>query len=521
MTNCFPNRVSRRRGGKTTRQRPLRSGAWLLLAAVVSFASGCGRVPTDYGFSAGMKGRQSVNGFSALRQTFDNSGHTCGDVRRLSDRLNRTDTIVWTPQVLGPIEPSVTEWFEGWLEQGSRTLIYIVPDSGSEADYWLKAQAFAPADQRLEYRRRAARAINQRFRWRLNRSPVMSNGWFEIAPLPSALTVERVSGAWRDVIAGQARERGADRALGTLEFELEEYQAPPATTSSTSVSVTGTATQSTMTHTGPTGPADPFGFHSTTATPTETEVEFQPLLRGLPASPGGGVHGSGRGGETMVARVTSEDWPDSQIIVVAGGSLLTNYAFTRPSSRRLADRLVIAATDGQSSPARVGFLTTSWESVPISDAKPGAPAATGMELLTQWPLSLVTVHAVFLGVVACLILFPIFGRPRQVSRSSLSRFGDHIDAVAALMNKTRGEAFARQRISEYHRRMRGETSGHWVLPETPRSATLAPPHSPPAPAPPPALTPTPGEETVTGPDFAPGTLPAEPAPSHEKLRDAT
>ena len=90
-----------------------------------------------------------------------------------------------------------------------------------------------------------------------------------------------------------------------------------------------------------------------------------------------------------------------------------------------------------------------------------------MELLTVWPISLVTMHGVMLGLVICLMLLPIFGRPRSIRRSKQSDFGHHLDAVAALMNKSGGEAYARARISEYMKRMHGETSGPWILPDSP------------------------------------------------------
>ena len=157
--------------------------------------------------------------------------------------------------------------------------------------------------------------------------------------------------------------------------------------------------------------------------------------------------------------------------------MLTNYAFTTPFTRALAEEIVDATIDPSDSELIAGFITSEYGSVPISELKPGETKASGMELLTTWPLSLVTIHAVFLGIVALLILLPIFGRPRQVVRSSLSRFGDHLDAVAALMFRTGGEEYARRRISEYHRRVRGETTGPWVLPETqpPKTPTLTPP----------------------------------------------
>ena len=108
----------------------------------------------------------------------------------------------------------------------------------------------------------------------------------------------------------------------------------------------------------------------------------------------------------------------------------------------------------------------------ISERTPGAPIASGMELLTVWPISLVTIHGVLLGLVVCLMLLPIFGRPRKVRRVDHSDFGDHLDAVAALMNRAGGEEFAKQRISEYFKRIRGENSGPWVQPDTTEHASL-------------------------------------------------
>jgi hypothetical protein len=100
--------------------------------------------------------------------------------------------------------------------------------------------------------------------------------------------------------------------------------------------------------------------------------------------------------------------------------------------------------------------------------------ASGMELLTVCPMSLVTMHGVMLGLVICLMLLPIFGRPRKIQRARHSNFGDHLDAVAALMNKAGGERYARARISEYMKRMHGETTGPWILPDLPAHQAATP-----------------------------------------------
>ena len=72
------------------------------------------------------------------------------------------------------------------------------------------------------------------------------------------------------------------------------------------------------------------------------------------------------------------------------------------------------------------------------------------------------------------MLMPIFGRPKRVQHAKQSNFGDHLDAVAALMNKAGGERYARARISEYMKRMHGESTGAWVLPDQPTVTSANP-----------------------------------------------
>ena len=194
-------------------------------------------------------------------------------------------------------------------------------------------------------------------------------------------------------------------------------------------------------------------------------------------------------GQALVAKIQSKRWDQSQVIVVAGGSLVTNFALTRSTGHDIANRIVSeshqsfgdSTESGGSELPLAGFLTTDWSGVSVSDRKPGAPIASGMELLTVWPISLVTIHGVLLGLIVCLMLFPIFGRPRRLRRVDHSDFGDHLDAVAALMNKAGGEEFAKQRISEYIKRIRGENSGPWVQPDTieHQSSTINPPSTEP------------------------------------------
>ena len=209
-------------------------------------------------------------------------------------------------------------------------------------------------------------------------------------------------------------------------------------------------------------------------TPSTTEVAFTSLLKT-------------NNGDTVVAKVTSRRWKDSQILIVASGSLLTNFGLTSPTNQRLAKQLINASfeplvagglvdeelrlmADGSEPQASFAYIPGQF---PISERVKGVPRATGAELLTVYPISLVTMHMAVIGFVICLMLLPTFGRPRTITRRALTHFGDHLEAVGALMRRRGGESFARRRISEYMKRVRGETSGNWVLPdEKPKSTPI-------------------------------------------------
>lgn len=398
-------------------------GLMLCLAFITIGSGGCSRLRTEYGTSKGASGTKSLNGFGALRTAYKNAGYRTRDVSRLSDRVKRTNVIVWTPQVLTPIDQRVTGWFERWFRRGKRTLVYIIPDSGSELDYWIDAGPLAPPPQRLEYRMRAAQSTNERMMWRLNRGGVSSNGWFQIEPQETRAPVGELEGPWADRVAGDTEIPKLFTELRLLPYDPDNAASSP-------------AAGGPGVFNGPTGPASPGWNFPIETSPTRTSVEFRTLL-------------VSESGETLVAEVTSETWRDSKIIVVAGGSLLTNYALSRRLNRRLADEIIRKSWQPNDPEPIAGFMTSGWATIPVSERKQGVPTASGMELLTVWPLSIVTTHGMMLGLVICLMLLPIFGRPKHVRQSDQSEFGHHLDAVAALMKRAGGEEYARSRVKDY------------------------------------------------------------------------
>ena len=285
----------------------------LTVFAVLPDVSDPGRlraiVVQQYGSSSGIAGRTSLNGFGALRRSYEQAGYPTRDVYRLTNRVARTQVIVWTPQVSQPIAADVTNWFDRWLRRGGRTLVYIAPDSGSETQYWEDASRLAPPDQRLEYRRRLARSRSQRMQWTINRQTIPSNGWFVLEPSPQRSIIESLSGPWD--LNGVANSQEELRT----EYRIVAYDPKQP-----GLVPTGTAG-------GGTGPGSPGYVYYGPTVISHTKVNVDSWL-------------DTQTGDTMVAQVTSPNWKDSKIIVVSGGSLLTNYAFTRDFGVQLAATLV-------------------------------------------------------------------------------------------------------------------------------------------------------------------------------------
>ncbi|QEF99414.1 hypothetical protein Mal15_34780 [Stieleria maiorica] len=444
------------------------------LLLLLLFAGCDGGLRTGYGPSKGILARRSVNGFTSLRNAFSSAGFSTRDLNRLTDRARRTSVIVWTPTHPTGIENRTTRWLEQWLKLQQKTLIYVVPDSGSEAEFYRDARPFASPPQRLEYRRKYAESLIQEHQWQLARTTLPSNGWLSIQP-----DVQRTKILLDNATAGDAAEHEAaagdaaagdaaagDAAAGDgwdgvvdidtprrIEWVLKKYDRKDKSQQGTPILQ-------------PAGPGAVYWPQGQSVSSTSAKTKFESVL-------------VSEDDDTILARITCDAWPNSQVLVVAGGSLLTNYALTQPQNQALAQGLIRSSiarmhpskragsggrlvADG--SQPQAGFAFAPY-SLPISNRSGEIPRASGAEFFTEFPLSFVTFHIAILGFVICLTLLPIFGRPRRVDRGVLTHFGDHLSAVATLMRRRGGETFARRRISDYMKHVRDEASGPWVIDE--------------------------------------------------------
>lgn len=451
---------------------------------------GCSRglIP-EYGNSKGTSGNKGINGFGALRKSFEANGWKTRDVNRLSERLDSLDAIVWIPTTHKAYESPAIQWIHDWLGDRPRTLIYILPDEGNLVRYWDKARELAPPGQRLEYRRRHAQSISDLMNgpYGYGRSPVeeIDRLWFKARMrrqtrprweiLSHSTTLSTSPTATTGSLPYGAFNYAADWASEGYELADEDLSMQPLVSDSNGnpLAVRIFTPQKT----------EPAESAPQTKGPDDQVDIFQP-------DSSVDVNADADAMAELEDDWEYEDWMDdqewmdeaqwdrmlrrrrggygigdSEIIVVAGGSTITNFGIVTDEGRDLAKQLLIETGKRvNATTPRVGFITSGFAGVPVSDSSGQPQLASGMELLTVWPLSIITIHLALMGIVVCLILLPIFGRPRKLKERTNSDFADHINAVGVLLHRSNGEQYARERISEYFRKVRGETSGPWVMP---------------------------------------------------------
>ena len=146
----------------------------------------------------------------------------------------------------------------------------------------------------------------------------------------------------------------------------------------------------------------------------------------------------------LIARITDEHrWPNSQVIVVLNGASLLNLPLVEHANREIAARLIDECQD----PYRVTFLESGPAGLRISNRDPNA--YSGFEALTVWPINVILLHFVVAGILFCVMVFPIFGRPRKIVEDPPNNFGKHIEAMGQLLSLSGNRKAAISRIQHY------------------------------------------------------------------------
>ena len=136
-------------------------------------------------------------------------------------------------------------------------------------------------------------------------------------------------------------------------------------------------------------------------------------------------------------------WRDGRVLVLVNGAATLNLGLVNHENRKLAGQLI----DYCGSPRRVTFLESGPMGLTVSKTR--KKAYSGFEALTVWPINVILLHLIAAGILYCVMVYPIFGRPRELSEDSPSHFGKHIAAIQRLLELSKNREQAIARVNEY------------------------------------------------------------------------
>ena len=409
--------------------------------------SGCtGSLRTEYGASEGYDARQSPASVSLFRNLCESDGHRTVLVRSFSPRaMTKLNAIVWTPDSFELHRPSTYEWLDRWLMSGDRTLVYVGRDFSPLADYWSQVcdgptTKEISSQQKLDALQQLAEHQSALDKLRSGVRGTVATPWFlSDHSVSREERIHDLSGPWADDIdAKQTRLFLRSHAIGydgqTKQSLIDQFDNESKDSSSM--------------------PQNSVGFDFVWQSTDEEMLkivksftdEDMPQLEVLLGT---------SDNKPLIAEITRNKWGRSRVIFVANGSLVTNISLLNSENRRIAKTLATTLPR-----ENIGFLTGVID--PPVRKDDSAEQQKGFEMLTIWPLNVITLHAVFLGMLVLLAVFPIFGRAKRLPQNSTHDFGQHVDAVGALLERSGDRFYALATIADYFRHVRKEPTSPWA-----------------------------------------------------------
>ncbi|MCA9180349.1 MAG: hypothetical protein KDA51_02830, partial [Planctomycetales bacterium] len=427
----------------------------LLLTVTCLAASGCGPWLADdlsYGAVTSPDANRSLNGLGLHRKLWEASGAKCLTPQRLSPKLNHVDVIVLVGQTFEPPGIVARQWLENWLADGKgRTLIYFGRDFNADIFYRQQTLArLSSADHRRGEELIAIRQADE-LRSRLQQLPEpIFCDWFYADVHRSYRDYQKFEGPWTeggenlDWLLGGWPVGMALQPPDSQVWKRRLLKLPqPSTPNGLRAVPTRGSANPTMRPSRWT-PKE-FGSEDARRSAIENPLDSEVLLAANDDTP-------------LVFRLTSARLGDGQILVVANGFPLLNGSLITPLGGEIGEQLIEACQPAQ----RVALLAFDQRGLTISETAESDQSGAGLEMLTVWPLSAITMPAALLGIIACAAWWPILGRPQTLDKRSVSDFGLHVEAIGSLMMETRDSAYATQTTQEYFHKVRGEAPPAWL-----------------------------------------------------------
>ena len=398
----------------------------VLLLIYLAFRSRSDEFPTKYGQRRGSGAAESVNGTAVLAALFEQAGHRVHSSVELNRRLDKDQTVVWIPDSFEPPSTEARQFLDAWLQaEPGRTLVYIGRDYDAASEYWRQMLAQVDNERYDDYLRRLAHAQSEFAARRCEFPQRESCEWFVMKGDQPTRKIPDLDGPWA---------AGVDAAKTDITLAGRLDIPDPANTST-----------STATSPNPYAPADNY-------------VEVEVLLQSE--------------NDILAHRYRLRYWNESQVIVVANGSFSLNMGLVNKEHRKLAAQLVAECGE----PGSVAFLESGPRGVTVNESHKEDASSHALRIFTVWPISFIFIHFAALGIVYCISVFPIFGRPQHLPGQSRSDFGQHIAALGELLRGTKDTLFAETRIRQYQTQAkRGSGHAHKAAATAPLVATVLEP----------------------------------------------
>jgi hypothetical protein len=409
-----------------------------VLAAALIGSGGCRpELETEYGQLRAPNGKESIQGFAAFGDAIEQRGFRMRQVSAVRATPCEEELIVWAPLQPGMPTAASMDWFGSFfLTGGPRTLVFIYRCDDMTASYWHRTRVMADPTDRWEFRRKAAEADLSWMAAEFGEVASDSRGhaWARIEPRPHAMEAVRWSGPWAASVGD------------SLPLVLEAAVRMEPAVADVSV---GRAT----------APVTPSDESSETNPTTDPESSWQRSAESEAAQ-----HDPPRftplliddQGAVVAAELTAERWEGGRVIVIAGAGFLCNVGLADPRRRGFAVQL-LDSLEPSIERARGLFLATPTSDLQIREYEQPVLAGQRFRLLRVWPIGVVLLFLILLGLCAVLALWPSLGRPRPLPGLPQGDFGMHVAAIATLLQRNRADEYARRRIADYQSLMHAES----------------------------------------------------------------
>ncbi|MCC6509227.1 MAG: hypothetical protein IT423_08980 [Pirellulaceae bacterium] len=438
------------------------------LAIVSLFLVGCGQrgISSEYGATRSPAKHASLNGLGVFEKLCLQSGMKLVSATRLSPRLDKADGLILVGDTFHPPAKEARDWMEAWLaKQSGRTILYFGRDFDATAHYMQHTLAGQPPQQLPRARIDLAWArvsLDARLTSEVDRDVFCR--WFVLRVEEPERLIRKFAGPWGGSMDDQAVwpvRSYLDVADPELAAVRPTWPAAPALTPTFRFPRRNARSNRRSTPRTPTGAPQPtapqpvvytsvwsyldIGDDETWDAEWEKAPEAEVLLAGADGTP-------------LVTRLTSERYPNSRIITVANGAPLFNGMMIQPQFRTVAQKIIAEMQPGK----RLAVLPFSQFGIQVSEIPDNRDDESGLAVLLTWPMNMVIAHLTFLGLLFCLALYPIIGRPQSPRAGGVSDFGQHAEALGQMLSRTRDLSFARTTVANYLRIVRGETLPGWL-----------------------------------------------------------